>query len=103
MTLGQPVPANIQVQALIDTGASGSCVDPSILAQLTLTPTGSTTVNTPTTGADAVTVDQYDVGITIPSTPGHAPLFHHTVPVIAANLLVPQGFHVIIGRDILQG
>jgi hypothetical protein len=30
-------------------------------------------------------------------------LLHLTIPVIAADLLVRQGFHALIGRDILAG
>jgi predicted aspartyl protease len=43
----QPQPSPIQVRALIDTGASHTCVDPSVLRPLNLTPTGSTHVSSP--------------------------------------------------------
>lgn len=100
---GQPVPGVVQVQAMVDTGASCCCVDPSVLAQLALSPTGSSPVNTPTTGNSPAIADQYDVSITIPSAQNLAPLFHHTIPVLRAELLQVQGFHVLIGRDVLQG
>jgi hypothetical protein len=44
------IPKVVQVQALIDTGASCCCVDPEVITQLALSPTGSSSVNTPTTG-----------------------------------------------------
>jgi hypothetical protein len=70
----QPVPPSAQVRLLVDTGASNTCVDPSILLGLGLTPTGVATVNTPTTGTQPQTQDQYDVGHLIPGQlPRHAP------------------------------
>jgi hypothetical protein len=46
----QDIPTPVQIRALVDTGASGTCVDPSVLQSLGLTPTGSVQVNTPSTG-----------------------------------------------------
>jgi hypothetical protein len=66
MTAGQPVPAGISARALIDTGASCTCVDPSILAKLALTPTGTVSVHTPSTGPAAHLAEQYDVSLIIP-------------------------------------
>ena len=100
---GQPVPNPVNIQGLIDTGASGTCVDPSVLTALGLTPTGSTMMNTPSTGAQAVPVDTYDVSLIIYATAQHPPLVHHTVPVMCSELLNVQGIHALIGRDILKG
>jgi hypothetical protein len=99
----QAVPAMVQIRALVDTGASGTCVDPSVLVgSLGLSPTGSASVNTPTTGTQPLAADQYDVSILIPgATATHAPLHVLTIPVIAAELLQAQGFHALIGRDVL--
>jgi len=46
--------------------------------------------------------DQFDVSITIPSMQNLAPLFHHAIPVICAELLQAQGFHLLIGRDVQE-
>jgi hypothetical protein len=46
---------------------------------------------------------QYDVSLTIPSVANRPSLFHHTIPVVEAQLLAAQGFHVLIGRDVLRG
>lgn len=100
---GQVVPRIVQVQALIDTGASCCCVDPSVLTQLNLTPTGSATVNTPTTGNTPALADQYDVSLMIPSAQDSPALVHHALAVVQADLLQVQGFHVLVGRDVLQG
>lgn len=98
-----PVPNAVQVDGLIDTGATCTCVDPSVLDQLGLSPTGSTTVNTPSTGDTPAVADQYDVSVIIPTGPGHAPLTRQTVPVVKSLLLPRQGFHALIGLDILRG
>lgn len=103
MQAAQPVPNIVETSAMIDTGASGSCIDPTILNQLGLTPTGSISVNTPTTGGQPQLVSQYDVSLMIHCAPGHAPLMHLTIPVIQSDLLTAQGFHALIGRDVLSG
>jgi len=99
----QAVPNPIQIMGLVDTGASCTCIDPTVLNQLNLSPTGSTSVNSPTTGATPAIADQYDVSFVIPSTLNHPPLVHQTIPVVKADLLAAQGFHALIGRDILRG
>ena len=99
---GQQIPQPVPIQALIDTGASGTCVDPSVLSMLGLTPTGVVSVNTPSTGNQPHIAQQYDVSLVIPGgLPTHPQLWFANVPVIAAQLLVAQGFQALIGRDIL--
>lgn len=98
---GQVPPQPIQIRGLLDTGASNTAIDPTVLTALGLTPTGTAQVNTPTTGAAPQTVDQYDVGFVIPS-PNGAPLFSQTLPVFASHLFAAQGIHALIGRDILS-
>ena len=46
--------------------------------------------------------DQYDVSLAIHATAGHPPLIHHTIPVLKSELLVAQGFHALIGLDVLS-
>jgi hypothetical protein len=99
---GQPIPNPVNIQGLIDTGASNTCIDPSVLTALNLSPTGSTLMNTPSTGATPVSVDTYDVSLTIFAATPHAPLMLHTIPVSSSELLAAQGFHALIGRDILK-
>lgn len=98
----QPLPQPVSIRALVDTGASCTCIDPSVLQSLQLTPTGSASMHTPTTGAIPAAADQYDVGLAIFAATNQVPLFLATVPVIAAQLLQAQGIHALIGRDILQ-
>lgn len=100
---GSPVPAAQQIRALVDTGASGTCVDPSVINALGLTPTGSVLVNTPSTGATPHNAAQYDVSLLIPGALStHVPLVVRNLPVLAVQLLQPQGFHGLIGRDVLS-
>lgn len=98
---GQPVPPPVQVQAMVDTGASCTCVDPTVLSHLGLSPTGTTPMVTPSTGGQPIQATQYDVSLMIPSAPNQTPLFHHTIPVVESQLVAMQGFHVLLGRDVL--
>jgi len=98
----QPIPNIVPIRTLIDTGASATCVDPSVLISLGLTPTGNTAIRTPSTGNKPVTADQYDVSLILPpAVQSQTPLFFATLPVICVELLVSQGFHALIGRDVL--
>ena len=98
-----PVPNPLQIRALVDTGASGTCIDPSVLIALGLTPTGSVQVNTPSTGGMPHTAAQYDIAVIVPpANPSHPALMLPSVPVIASELLQLQGFHALIGRDVLS-
>jgi len=60
-------------------------------------------MNTPSTGAQPHTANQYDVGLLIPGpSPAHPAYYVHTLAVVAAQLLQTQGFHALLGRDILS-
>lgn len=61
----QAVPAPQYVRGLIDTGASFTSVDPIILANLGLTPTGTIDIVTPSTGQGVHTTDTYDVDFSL--------------------------------------
>jgi len=102
ITAGEPLPPGISSRALIDTGASCTCVDPSILEKLSLTPTGTVSVHTPSTGPAAHVAEQYDVSVVIPGAgTHHVPLALPAVPVMAAHLSI-QGIDALIGRDVLR-
>ncbi len=97
------VPAPVQISALVDTGATGTVIDPSVMQTLGLTPTGTVNVITPTTGSTPVPCPQFDIALVIPgATANDPPLIFQTIPVIASELLAPQGIHALIGRDILD-
>lgn len=97
----QPIPNAIPTRSLIDTGASCTCIDPTILNQLGLTPTGSTHIHTPTTGGAPATANQFDISILIVfGSPLRMLYGNHTIPVVESDLSA-QGIEALIGRDIL--
>lgn len=97
---GLPLPTPQAVRGLIDTGASHTCMDPSVFEALGLQPTGSILMHTPSTGDIPQAADTYDVGMVIPNNLQAALVLHH-VQVSASLLAHVQGFHAVIGRDIL--
>jgi predicted aspartyl protease len=97
-----PVPKNFSIRALIDTGASGTCLDPLVLTSLGLEPTGKAVVSTPTTGDKPEIKDQYDISLIIPGALATSPpLIIENLAVICAELHAKQGFHALIGMDVL--
>ena len=96
---GQPIPPPVQVRGLVDTGASCSCMDPAVLTQLALSPTGSVSMMTPSTGAAPHLCDQYDVSITLIHT--NLALTLNSIPVMESHLAM-QGIQALIGRDVLS-
>jgi hypothetical protein len=76
-------------------------MDPSILQALGIQPTGTIPVVTPTTGATPVDCNQYDVSIIIPCPQG-LPFHVPTMAVTEHEFFNAQGFHALLGRDILS-
>ena len=98
----KPVPNPIQIRDLIDTGASCTCVDPSVMKDLEIEARGKAAVHTPSTKGKAPhEANQFDVVVVIPVSPGSPPLISGTIPVIEAEL-EHQGYKALIGRDILS-
>src|SRR5262245_25457092 len=96
---GQVIPVPIAIRALVDTGESCSCVDPTILTALGLSPTGSASIHTPTTAGTAANHSLYDVGLVLPHPKGS--LSFPVIPVVSTHLQM-QGIQGLIGRDILK-
>ena len=101
MANGQPVPTAQTVPALVDTGASLTCVDPEVLTALELSPTGSIPVHTPSSGDDPEQMDVFDVSLQIWCGAGDPPLERRIIPVVGSKLKV-QGIQALIGRDVLS-
>jgi predicted aspartyl protease len=98
----QAIPSPQFVRALIGTGASFTSVDPTILANLALTPTGTIDVVTPSTGQGVHTTETYDVDFALGATPQEVILAVPNLRIAATELFIMQGFHVLIGRDVLS-
>lgn len=99
---GMVLPAPALARALLDTGASSTVIDLTIVAKLGLTPTGTVPVHTPSTGGSPVVFEQYDVGLALILGSGQIHVVPSLViPVIAADLS-SQGIQALIGRDMLR-
>lgn len=100
----QTLPAVATIEALVDTGATSTVVEPAILQALQLSPIGQVATLTPSTGGSPVMCDQYDVSLTIFGPTTSSPRFNlPNLLVIAAmpNSLSTQGIDALIGRDVL--
>ncbi|WP_143103668.1 hypothetical protein [Methylobacterium gossipiicola] len=99
---GQPVPNFVLGTFLADTGASVTCVDPGLVAPLSLTPTGVANMMTPSTNGGTHSCYQYDVALFIPPTkPTDLGHFVDALPVMETHLR-SQGIDGLLGRDVLQ-
>jgi len=97
---GLAIPKPFLIRALVDTGASCTNLDPSILTSLGVASTGIASVHTPSTKSGIPHVaKQYDVSLTLPH-----PLIHRTFNALAVieSELLHQGIQGLIGRDILN-
>lgn len=91
---GQPVPNPIKAIALIDTGATSSVVNPTIIQGLKVAPIGRVRINTP---SDAnVECDMYKLALILPDG-----VAIESSDVIEAPL-VGQPIQCLLGRDILR-
>lgn len=90
---GQPIPAPVQVTALIDTGATGSAISKGIAQRLGLQPVGVIPVSTPSSAN--VPMSLYAIRFLLPNT-----LVFETTAIEAE--LQDQGIGALIGRDVLS-
>jgi hypothetical protein len=97
---GKPTPQPIVVKALVDTGASNTVVDQSVITALGLAPRRIAKTITPTTGAAPHKCYTYDVSIHVPLGTATS-LFSKMAWEVTCLDLKHQGFEVILGRDVL--
>lgn len=87
-------------RGLIDTGASHTSVDPSIITELQISSVGTGTALSSTTTREA---DIYSVDLYIyTATPQIAPRQFPNLSVSVSDLYSRHGFHALIGRDVLS-
>ena len=92
----KPIPPPVLTQLLVDTGASCTNIDSTLIGKLGLTPTGSVLMHTPSTGQKPVKALTYDVGLIL-DVGGHQV---SSVSVIETDFS-DQGFGGLLGRDVL--
>jgi hypothetical protein len=96
---GRPYAPPMTIVALVDTGASCSCVDKNVLDGLGLAKRGFVAIHTPSTGAGYIDRAQYDACLVLGE--GQAGALVFTLPVIESEF-ASQGFLALIGRDVLK-
>lgn len=96
---GVPVPAPVVASLLIDTGASMTCLCTSVITKLSLQPTGTINILTPSTGTTSHQCATYDVDVMMPAMAGIKHLA--AIPVVESDFST-QGHQGLIGRDILK-
>jgi hypothetical protein len=85
---------------LVDTGASISGIDSTVIAQLGIQPTGTMLIRTPSTGANPHSCSTFDVSLLIPGAVPPPKTFP-AMPIVDGQFL-PQGHHGLLGRDALS-
>jgi predicted aspartyl protease len=97
---GFPIPTPFAARALIDTGATQTCVDPAVTLQLGLNPAGTVKIHTPSAQGVGYLCNVYDVCVEFPTSPG-LPFRILSMPVVESSLSV-QSIDALIGRDVLE-
>ena len=97
---GETSPRPVDIRALVDTGASRSLVQTSILERLELDSLGTELVNTPTTGSSPKVAHVYAIQLFFAGVPGG--LLTPDLQVVEAEDLSGFGVSMLLGRDVLS-
>lgn len=98
---GAPVPEPVNGIFLVDTGASNTVIDSSLIQSLGLNPTGTVMCHTPSTAGTAVPMYQYDLMIYVPGAVNGQGWLIDSIAVMASSF-AGQTIHGLIGRDIID-
>jgi hypothetical protein len=96
---GRPVPGPVEVEALVDTGASMTVVEEGTLQVLGLDPAGEFEVHTASTGAAPVRRNVYKVEVSLAEAVTGT--LADNLEVVAADDLSGLGVGALLGRDVL--
>ena len=99
---GVEIPSAAVVRAIIDTGASCTCVDLAVVKKLELSPSGTVPILTPSTGKCAHVCNQFDVAVAVVMDADQVHLSSLVIPVVGIDLSAQQGIQALIGRDVLE-
>lgn len=96
---GRRLPTPVTIRGLIDTGASGTAIDPGVIRLLELQPTGVSSIHTPSTAGQAHRCHAYDVSLHV-DHPAATGTFD---PIVAVESdLAAHGFQALIGCNVLK-
>lgn len=99
---GQPIPPPAVAKLVVDTGASLTSIDCTILQQLGLTPTGVVPIHTPSTVAGTPhNANQYDVSLVIIGQVPGTVVFNSPATAVIDGEFKAQGIDGLLGRDVL--
>lgn len=99
---GMVIPPRKSVKCLIDTGPTKTILDPVLLQEFGQIPTGKVFITTPSTDDEPLAVQLFDVSLAIVNDVGDAVLDLKSIAVIERPILAHQGFHGLLGMDVLQ-
>src|SRR5438034_746255 len=84
--VGRQIQPTVIVRGLIDTGASCTCLDPSVIAKLELEPTGIGSILGASSGGTPQFCNQYDVALALLMDDRQAHLITLTLPIVEVLL-----------------